>query len=81
MTSTGGKIQKERLFCVDRSKIAKKLNRSVGQISAQVIVVGFAEWWRHGVIIVKERGNELVGLATMESVPSIKASREGPGRS
>ena len=80
MAGTGGEVQEEGQRVVDRPQVAEELDGAVGQVGAEVIALLDRSGRPHAVVVVVETGDELVGLATVESVPAVEPSAEGPGR-
>ena len=75
---TGGEVAEEGLFLVDRAQVGEELDRTVGEVGAQVVAVLVASRREHRVVVVVERGRELVRLAAVESVPPVEAAAERP---
>src|SRR5487761_1229155 len=78
MAGARGEVQEEGPIGIDRAEIADELDRPIGQIGRQVVAVLDRAVRRHGVAVVVEGRDELVGLATVEAVPAVEAAGEGP---
>jgi hypothetical protein len=71
-------VEEEPPVGVDGAQVGEKLDGTVGQIGTQVIALVDRTWWTHSVIVVVQRGDELVRLATVEAVPAVEAAPERP---
>ena len=74
----GCEVQEERLLGVDRAQIAEKPDGTVGEIDGEVVAVGDRSRRDDAVVVVVERRDELVGLATVKAVPALEAPTERP---
>src|ERR1700730_18581609 len=80
MARAGRQVAQERPVGIDRAQVAEILDSAIREVGAEVVPV--LEWSRlsHRMVVVIQRGHELVLLAAMEPVPPVEAAREGPGR-
>ncbi len=72
-------VEEIGLVGIDRPQISEEFDGPVGQIGAQVVAVVRRAGWPDRVIVVIERGHELVGLPTVEPVPPVEPAAQGPG--
>ena len=79
VAGTGAQVEEEGAFGVDGPQVAHELDGPVGQVGAQVVALLDAARWPHGVVVVVEGGDELVGLAAVEAVPAVEPAGQGPG--
>jgi hypothetical protein len=79
MAGPGADVQEERRRVVHRVQVGQEVDGAVGQVLAEVVAVLERAWRRHAVVVVEERGHELVGLATVKAVPAVEAAAERPG--
>ena len=80
MARAGREVTEERLLVVDRAQVGEELDRAVGEIRAEVVAVFVGSRREHRVVVVIQRGRELVGLAAVEPVPAVEAAAERPAR-
>ena len=78
MAGPGAEVEEEPPIRVDGAQVAQEADGLVGQVGAEVVALGHRPGRGHRVVVVVERGDELVGLATMEAVPTVEAASEGP---
>ena len=80
MARAGGEVAEERPVRIDRTQVAEVLDRAIRKIRAEVTAVVDGAGRGDRVVVVVERGHELVRLAAVEPVPPVEAARERPGR-
>ena len=73
----GREVQEERLVGVDRPQVPEELDRPVGQVVGEVIAVLDRRGRPHRMVVVIERGHELVRLTAVEAVPAVDPRASG----
>ena len=74
------KYRKKGSSVVDGPQVAEELDGAVGQVGAEVVALLDGSRRPDAVVVVVERGHELVRLAAVEAVPAVEAAAERPGR-
>ena len=78
MARAGGEVQEEGQLVVDGAEVTQVLDGAVGQVGAQVVALLDGCGAAGRVVVVVQRGNELVRLAAVEAVPAVEPSAERP---
>jgi hypothetical protein len=75
-----GEVEEERQLVVDGAQVRQVPDGPVGQVLAEVVALLQCPGRPDRVIVVVQRGHELVGLTAVEAVPAVEAAPEGPRR-
>ena len=78
MARAGGEVEEERLVGCGRAQLAHVADGAVGQVLAEVVAVGGRAGRHDRVVVLEQRRHELVGLATMEAIPTLEAATARP---
>ncbi len=78
MAGPGGVVHEEGLVRRVDMRILDELDGFIGQVDAQVVALFWRTGRFHGVVIVGQLGEPLVGFAAQEAVEALEAAAERP---
>ena len=74
----GGEVEEEGHLCIDSSQVPEEIDGAVGKVGTQVVPILPGARRPDAVVVVVERGHELVRLSAVEPVPAVEPATQGP---